>query len=380
MGCFPLRRRPRATPGGLRFAARPPKLYVRVMNPRLEDRDRARPLPRALALLFPLSLLLLQGVARAGEPFSASEPALTVSPLAVESIQRIVSLGNLNPRGWHVFPTDHMYLDYGGAAGLQVLAPADGTVFAVRTQSKGDFKVEIRLDAHVCIYVAHLFVEPGIEAGRAVKAGQVLGRTSGRSWLDLGAYDSRVRLAGFANPSRYPQSTLQTVSPLRLFVEPLRGRLYGKVRREGADKDGRCDQDVPGRLAGNWFLESAGMAPKKDSSDPFGSQGQLAFVHDVEHPTQVRISIGGTIAPPGIYATTPEAPDPAVVSVESGLVRYPLVQVDSGSSGRDEPARSLFLLVRVMDPTRLRVTCVATNATNVGALDLDDDHAWTYRR
>ena len=115
---------------------------------------------------------------------------------------------------------------------MSVAAPAAGTVSAIRSQSFGDFKIEIRVDEHLCYYLAHLDVEPGIQGGSQVKAGQVIGRASARSWLDLGAYDSRIRLKGFIHADRYPISTLQSISPLALFAEPLKSRLDAKVARE----------------------------------------------------------------------------------------------------------------------------------------------------
>ncbi len=45
-------------------------------------------------------------------------PRLRFSPLDIAAIRSISPLGNLNPRGGHVFPTDHIYLDYGRQPGL----------------------------------------------------------------------------------------------------------------------------------------------------------------------------------------------------------------------------------------------------------------------
>jgi hypothetical protein len=194
-----------------------------------------------------LALIVLTAfvsVSRGGEalPFRPA-PVFLASPLVPGEIRAIVPLGNLNPRGGHVFPTDHIYLDYGGKPDLPVFAPAAGTVFAIRGQSGDDFKIEIRVDENLSYYLGHVFVGPEIRIGGRVKAAQVIGRASARAWLDLGAYDARVQLPGFANASRYSTSTRQTVPPLALFAEPLKGELYAKVVREGPDKDGKIDFD-----------------------------------------------------------------------------------------------------------------------------------------
>jgi hypothetical protein len=188
-----------------------------------------------------------------------------------------------------------------------------------------------------------------------------VGRASGRSALDLGAYDDRVRLPGFINPRRYPASTLQAVSPLALFAEPVKSQLYAKVTREGPDKDGKLDFDQPGRLVGNWFHESL---PAKDSSRgaPETWSKQLAIVHDVRKPAELRIAIGGTLAPAGTYAVSVGAPDPAEVSAETGLVRFQLLgpTEDRPLRAGDDRARETeprLLLVQVLSDGRLKAEC-----------------------
>jgi hypothetical protein len=123
-------------------------------------------------------------------------PVFTVSPLDLEAIRRVIPLGNLNPRGGHVFPTDHIYLDYGGKSGLPVNAPVAGTVFAIRGQSREDYKIEIRVDEHLSYYLGHVLLEPEIRIGKQVKAGQVLGKVrtcliSGRTDIGVPSVCSR---------------------------------------------------------------------------------------------------------------------------------------------------------------------------------------------
>jgi hypothetical protein len=275
----------------------------------------------------------------------------SVSPLDPDKIREIIPLGNLNPVGGHVFPTDHIYLDYSREAGLVVSAPAPGTVTSIRDQLRGDFKIEIQVDENSSYYLAHLEIEPGIAVGNKVMPGQKLGRTSGKSMLDLGTNDARVRLLGFINPERYPAPTLHAISPLKLFAEPLRSELYAKVKRSVSDKDGRIDLDKPGRLIGNWFREDVAV---KDSSrgDPAVWNKQLSFAYDVRDPKSVRISIGGTVAPAGLYGVQEGAPDPAEVGVDARLVRYRLTKL-GGSTRANGFAGSL--LVQLIDQSHLRI-------------------------
>jgi hypothetical protein len=101
-----------------------------------------------LAILVGTSLSGLGAAAKTPEQPVPPTPVFTISPIDPGEISGIVPLGNLNPLGGHVFPTDHIYLDYGGRAGLAVRAPAEGTVYAVRNQLHGGAKIEVRVDAH----------------------------------------------------------------------------------------------------------------------------------------------------------------------------------------------------------------------------------------
>jgi hypothetical protein len=263
-----------------------------------------------------------EGAAPAGLP----EGVFTASPIEPDAIEMIVPLGNLNPRGGHVFPTDHIYLNYGGKPGLEVSAPGDGTVFAVRAQLHGGDKIEVRVDENLTYYLAHVRLEGGIRVGTRLKAGQTLGRVAPGSMLDLGSCDERVKVSGLLDPARYPSPMLHAVPPLALFAEPLKSRLSAKVAREDPDRNGKFDFDQAGKLVGNWFHESL---PSSQSAQgrPETWTRQLAFAYDNRRPGAVRVSIGGTVAPPGLYAIQTGGPDPATVSQATGLVKYELAAI-----------------------------------------------------
>jgi hypothetical protein len=106
-------------------------------------------------------------VARAAERTASPaviEPRLQICPLDLFEVRSITPLGNLNPRGGHVFPTDHIYLDYGHREGLPVRAPASGRVFAIRSQIGDDFKIEVQVNDRLSYYVAHVLPVKGLSA------------------------------------------------------------------------------------------------------------------------------------------------------------------------------------------------------------------------
>jgi hypothetical protein len=288
---------------------------------------------------------------------SSAEPKLHVFPLDLAEIRSITPLGKLNPRGGHVFPTDHIYLDYGGRVGLPVRAPAAGRVIAIRGQIRDDFKIEIQVDDRFSYYVAHVLPANGLSIGSSLASGEIIAHTSGRSLLDFGCVDTHVTLKGFVNPDRYPGSTLHCVSPLRLYDDPLRSQLYTKVMRDGPDKDGRIDYDIAERLVGNWFLEGSAVVESSRGLPQIWVQ-QLAFAYDVHQPDARRVSVGGTIASASLYGLSAVSPDPAEISVTNGLVKLFLTGAEPG---RTTPRRGKatsnpgVLLVQMLAPNRVKV-------------------------
>jgi hypothetical protein len=113
-------------------------------------------------------------------------------------------------------------------------------------------------------------------------------------------------------------------------------------------------------LVGNWFHESV-SASESSRGDPAVWAKQLAFVYDVRQPKAVRVSVGGTVAPAGVYAVPSNAPDPAAVSRKTGLVKYSLLNPNEGNVGqglaRGDSLRQprLLLLVQLLDESKLKV-------------------------
>jgi hypothetical protein len=64
--------------------------------------------------------------------------------------------------------------------------------------------------------------------------------------------------------------------------------------------------------------------PVDSSAGPYGWPRSVSFAYDYYDPTQVRISVGGTIGPAGVWAIDSTVPRPENVSVATGLVRYKL--------------------------------------------------------
>ncbi len=276
------------------------------------------------------------GAAPVGVSATATVPPRPVFTVPVVPLDRVVyayGLGHVNPPG-HTLPSDHMYyylVDCRNAscslpAPVPVSAPAAGTVVRVdrgSSQVGADDAVFVEVNPAVTYYVIHIRLPESIRVGSRVEAGQSLGVTSGAVLaVDLGVLDRSLTHAGFVNPWRYRGETVHAGAPITYYAEPLRSQLYAKVDRRGAEKDGRVDFDVPGRLSGGWFVQGF---PNDPGAGTESWARQLYFLTHVEDPAQQKVSVGGTLAGgAGVYLFGPDARGIASVSPATGAVGYRL--------------------------------------------------------
>jgi hypothetical protein len=294
---------------------------------------------------------------------------LSVSPLELGTLVYATPLGNLAPPG-HVLPTDHVYLYFVDPWGGQVLnancaarpvyAAGSGVVtFILQTEAAGDTKIMVQMTKTFMYYYDHILVLPSIKVGSRVNAGDQIATTTGRCpSIDLGVYDLDVNLPGYVNPTRYGDFGAHPVSPYKYFSEPLRSTYYSRIRiLEGvpANKDGRVDWGVRGRLVGDWFHSSIANAPSSTVTSAEGWSKSLSFTYEWFNAAP-RISIGGTIAPPALFSVPAGALDFNAVTVASGLVAY---QATSAQG----TAVAGWVLVQMLTDDRIKVEYFA-NATS----------------
>lgn len=289
----------------------------------------------AYKYLFPLvaAFIFLAGCKKHSDnpltPIAQEKVVFTHSPMNFTEFVYATPLGNLNPPG-HTFPTDHVYFYWinpdrrtpGDMDTLHnVYAPGNGTVQFIYQHT--DYKIGIAMNDTFSYYLDHVMLNPEITTGTLVKAGQIIGTASKLSYaVDLGVINTKTTLTGFINPSRYPDQTIHTESPYKYFATSLRDSIYSKITRIGNDKDGKIDYDIKGKLSGGWFLNGLPMGDASSNYDSWPKH--LAFVYDMNEPTSIRISIGGTLTMRGVYGVKTSATDPALVSVASGKIGYQL--------------------------------------------------------
>lgn len=301
------------------------------------------------------------GAATSGVTLTVTS-GFTVAPVDLALVDTINPLGHMTTP-FNVLPQGRIYFVLKDRTKTTpVHAPAGGTVSWI-LGPKPDYRVEVQVSATIRWFVDHVIPESGIVLGARVETGQRVATHSGATCcVDFGVQNDSLLLTGYINRARYSPQSLFADAPLRHFAEPLRGQLYAKVNRvaSGADRDGRHDFDVPGRLVGNWFLEGT---PEAGSLLPENWTKQLAFAYSNTHPGVVLINVGGTLPLQNLFAVETGAPDPAGVTLASGAVLYRLYQKEPPvSEGNGKGTTQLgVLLVQLLDSSRIRVE-MATGA------------------
>lgn len=304
------------------------------------------------------------GPSESTSPSTAGGPLVfRASPLDEAEIRFIVPLGNLNPPG-HTFPSDHIYFynripntPFTGA--IPVYAPADGRVQFI-LQSGVESQIGVR--AGTCIYyLAHVVLDPSIQQGATLTAGQRIGVTGSIAYgIDLGVINEQKNVY-FVNPLRYAGPSAHGDAPLTFYEEPLRSRMYSRVQAVGSNLDGRFSFDEAGKLVGNWFLEGT---PVTESMNAAAWPKHLAFVYDNYDPSRLRIAIGGTLPVVGAFAVASNGPDPRDVTPGSGPITYRLL-MPGGPGDAPGPQRGV-LTVQMLDASTLSVDVVdSASATSL---------------
>lgn len=278
---------------------------------------------------------------------------LTASPMNLSDVSLILPLGAMT--GGHVTPIDHQYYYPANFRSTpdsyEVYSAINGFIVWVgieQEQVNPPDKISLGIESSCSFWVWYNLLtsltpelaqqalpEPGGTSSVRipVTAGQLIGYIGGRT-LDFAVVNSEVTLTGFIVPEHYAgeSSKIHIVDPFDYFDEPLRSQLLALDVRASEPRGGRIDYDIDGRLIGNWFVEGtngyAGFFP--DQPRPLNySATHLAIVPDAIDPTIYTISIGSLLPNENNqFGILGNAPDPAQVSVETGLVGYELVQID----------------------------------------------------
>ena len=324
-----------------------------------------------------------------------AKAVFTTPPIALAELSGWVPLGSMNPTG-HLFPVDHQYLYHtnpdrpGGPIyrAVNVVSPGDIVITNARRSVYSTGNVDYSINFYPC---ADLFAVFGhvqtltqslvdqfgpfdqfcesATAGTAsigscstkqlnisITAGTQLGTAGGipntSFGLDFLLEDKRIKPLVFANPTRWLANasgfdSYHIVASSDYYAEPalsqiaLRlGQFDGSMQRTIAPIGGTIEVDVPGTAQGYWFHPTKGHYPEEP---------HLTIAPDNVNPTVFAFSMGISQPgfQPGLYRFTPAT---------SGKVnRHPAQVTVDGQIYCYEIGFQAVLLVRLMDPTTLRV-------------------------
>ena len=287
-----------------------------------------------------------------------------ISPLRLEDIQYIEPMGAM--RGEHVTPTDHQYWRpppwSEDPRPREVFAPAEGIITNIQRlhfqpdpnapPTATDYRLEIE---HSCtistvfIHITELSEKIEEELGEIpatgyysagairipVNEGEVIGTIYGTGGfhdiyqIDFNVVNKEIKL-NFVNPSSYEGDPwkIHIDEPFKYFNKELRQQLLAKNLRSVEPLGGKIDYDVDGRLVGNWFKEGTGGYSANDLAGRYWI-GHLTFAYNDIDPEHIMVSMGDfEEGKTGQFGVKGNKPDPADVSVATGIIKYELVRFD----------------------------------------------------
>lgn len=284
---------------------------------------------------------------------------LTAAPMAPENVDVIYPYGTIDAESGHVTPIDHQYYypknREQGPDLHDVFAPADGYIVSVAKRNEfvseeggknpvPDYYVVME---HSCSFWTYFdlatSLAPEIQAEVGdlsdeeifsskrvripIKAGQRIGKIGLRS-LDFGVYDAETNLPGFLVYEHYDGEPwkVHTVDPYDFFTEPVRSQLIAKTARKAEPVGGKIDYDIDGKVVGNWFVEGSGGFPARYEEKSW--RNHLAIFPDAFDPTQFIFSHGNIEGRGKAYAIKRGNANPAETGMETGLVKYELVDFE----------------------------------------------------
>jgi hypothetical protein len=311
---------------------------------------------------------------------------LTAAPINPENIGVIYPYGTIDAESGHVTPIDHQYYypknREQGPDLYDIFAPADGYIVLIAKRNQfvseegginpvPDYYVVME---HSCSFWTYFDLATSLapeiqeEVGQLpndevfvsknaripIKAGQRIGKIGLRS-LDFGVYDSETNLPGFLVYEHYDGEPwkVHTVDPYDFFVEPIKSQLIAKTPRKAEPIGGRVDYDIDGKVIGNWFVEESGGFPMKYKDKSW--RDHLAIFPDAFDPTQFVFSHGNIAGEAQAYGIKKENPNPATVGVETGLVKYELVNFEYFIKDTNNPWNRLTYTEEVLSKPNTKV-------------------------
>lgn len=291
---------------------------------------------------------------------------LDTFPLDPKNIELIMPMGRVQDS--HVTPTDHQYVIPKGTKGgalvtdspklYEIKAPRDGYIVTIEL-FKEPVEEAYRKDPyannylvvfeHSCDFYTRLIhidtlsdkvsssfsfsnpndQHPYAQARIAVKEGEVIG-TVGPHSFDFQIMDTTFKNKDILMPENIDWFSPYTVDTFDYVSDSLKRELLEKNLRKTKPLGGKIGYDKEGKLIGNWFK----VGRDKNERAEYWTNN-LSIVYDHIDESQIRVSLGDFGGYPKAFGVKGNAPDPASVDKNSGVIKYELVKFDyHDSSGK----------------------------------------------
>jgi len=265
-------------------------------------------------------------------------------PADIEKVNYIIPMGRM--RGEHVAPVDHQYyvasysVEEEADKIVEVYSPGNGVITSIQYmeykfneyETDEDYRIVIEHSTSVSSIFIHIDELASVIAEFApetfdykkveipVDAGEIIGFY--RGWLDYSVVDEDVELA-FINPDSYIWEPwkIHTPDPFNYFNEEIKTDLIDLCLRTVEPLGGKIDYDIDGRLVGTWFDENY-------NDEIQWELGCISIAYDNINPDHIIISFGSYDGNPSQFGVKNNSPDPADVNVDSGIIKYELVNFD----------------------------------------------------
>lgn len=276
------------------------------------------------------------------------KPLLTHLPMNAADFNFILPYGLMV--GGHVTPVDHQYFspkNFNSAINAYpVYAMADSTITDIQTrqhpyqghdtsQTVTDYRIVFSVSCKLFYYYDLVTgLTPDLKTASdqhqfniPVTAGQLIGYI-GSQTLDFAVWDMDSRLSGFIVPDHYNGEAwkIHTVDPLQYETADIQEVTLSKYARTVKPFSGKIDYDVEGQAIGTWFKVGTNGYSNPTGATPGNYwTGHLSLAPYYLDPASFLISIGNWPDGAKQFATKETTPNPADISVTTGLVKYTLV-------------------------------------------------------
>jgi len=267
-------------------------------------------------------------------------------PVNLEKTELLVPLGLMT--GGHVTPIDHQYFQNfdNDKPDIEVYSPGEGFVtsiqhmFGERYENDEliewiDFRLEIQHTCSISSIYIHIDVLSDKLLMKApkkgeyssikvpVEAGEVIGWYQNN--VDYNLVDQDVVLQGLLIPEHYEREIWKIHVPntLEYFNEEIKNKLIEKSIRTYEPISGKLDYDIDGKLIGNWFEENTNWYGGNTQERYWKTH--LSISPNYLDPNHIIVSMGDYDGREEQFGVRGNKPNPAEVSVSSGLVKYELV-------------------------------------------------------